>query len=234
MNNPVRYIDPSGRNIFDFIGGILHAFGSNLTLGMQRSDTEFVSNASHYNAGRVVGDVISIVAGGAEAIQGGGMVLGGAGAVVVSKGAATPVATPGMAAGAIEASHGILVVGNAIKNMATGEGHISKASASGSRSKSKKMPNPDGSKGKSDHQKAVDDLVEKATNENPGMTIIREGKIQKSGSNRRPDVQVIDPKTKQTNRIYEAEKRPNSKRNKLREAEYDRLGIEHETHKVGN
>ncbi len=34
--------------------------------------------------------------------------------------------------------------------------------------------------------------------------------------------------------ILEAERRPDSKRNKTREAEYQKLGVVQETHKVGN
>jgi RHS repeat-associated protein len=97
----------------------------------------------------------------------------------------------------------------------------------------KNVKNPFGSKGKPDHQAKVGELKQKAIDENPGMDVVTEGKINLDGSNRRPDVQVIDPKTGKTTKIYEAERRPNSKRNKNREAEYDKLGIPHETHKVG-
>ena len=99
---------------------------------------------------------------------------------------------------------------------------------------SDKTKNPYGAKGKPDHQAKVKDLEKKAQTENPGMTIITEEKIKLEGSNRRPDVQVVDPKTKKTIKIYEAERRPSSTRNRNREAEYDRLNIPHETHKVGN
>ena len=50
-------------------------------------------------------------------------------------------------------------------------------------------------------------------------------------SNRRPDEQIID-KDGKTRKVYEAERYPESKRNSLREEEYDRLGIEHETHSL--
>ncbi len=79
----------------------------------------------------------------------------------------------------------------------------------------------------------VKGLSEKASQENPGMRVITEKKIQIEGSNRRPDVQVIDPKTEKTIKIYEGERRPNSSRNLKREEEYKTLGIPFETHKVG-
>jgi hypothetical protein len=113
---------------------------------------------------------------------------------------------------------------NAIDNLKNDKGRVN---ADG-------PPNPNGAKGKPDHQKKVGELSEKARAENPGMQIINERKIRTEGSNRRPDVQVVDPKTNKTTRIYEAERKPNSQRNLKREEEYKRLGIPNETHKVGN
>ncbi|OKS85677.1 DUF6443 domain-containing protein [Mucilaginibacter polytrichastri] len=100
--------------------------------------------------------------------------------------------------------------------------------------KEKGPPNPDGAKGKPDHQEKVQELAEKAKAEHPGSEIIQEKKIRLDGSNRRPDVQVVDPKTGKTTKVYEAERKPNSSRNKKRQAEYDKLGVDHETHKVGS
>ncbi|WP_312508873.1 DUF6443 domain-containing protein [Chryseobacterium culicis] len=98
----------------------------------------------------------------------------------------------------------------------------------------KKVPNPNGAKGKPDHQEKVKELEEKAKIEHPDDDVITEKKIKKEGSNRRPDVQVVDRETGETKKIYEAERRPNSSRNKKREAEYERLKIPSETHPVGN
>jgi hypothetical protein len=83
-------------------------------------------------------------------------------------------------------------------------------------------------------QEKVGELANKAREENPGQRVVTEKKIQVAGSNRRPDVQVIDPNTNTTTKIYEAERKPNSQRNIKREAEYKKLGIPNETHKVGN
>ena len=94
----------------------------------------------------------------------------------------------------------------------------------------KAVPNPNGAKGKQDHQDKVQELEQKAKNEaQPGEKVIQEKKIQGHPSNRRPDVQIVDKKGK-TRKIFEAERRPKSKRNKKREAEYNRLGVDHETH----
>jgi len=94
--------------------------------------------------------------------------------------------------------------------------------------------NPYGSKGKPDHQAKVEDLSKRAKAENPDMDIVTERKIQGHDSNRRPDVQVVDPQTGRATKVYEAERRPESTRNRTREAEYNRLNIPNETVKVGN
>jgi RHS repeat-associated protein len=135
-------------------------------------------------------------------------------------------------------------VGFAMSSSSPGE--ITKINSSGSKGQSssaspnnipnsndKKIPNPNGAKGKPDHQAKVKELEKKATDENPGQRIATEKKIQTEGSNRRPDVQAIDPKTGKTTKVYEAERRPESGRNQKREAEYKRLNIPNETHKVG-
>jgi RHS repeat-associated protein len=97
----------------------------------------------------------------------------------------------------------------------------------------KRVPNPNGSKGKEDHQKKVAELADKAKGEaRQGERVVTERKIQKEESNRRPDVQIID-KDGNTRKVFEAERNPASKRNLEREAEYDKLGVEHETHPVG-
>ncbi len=97
----------------------------------------------------------------------------------------------------------------------------------------KQPRNPYGSKGKPDHQEAVDRLGDKARSEaGPRETVLREKQVQgHDGVTRRPDVQIVD-KDKRTRKAYEAERKPDSKRNKEREADYDEHGIEYETHPV--
>ncbi|GGG23979.1 hypothetical protein GCM10010924_61940 [Rhizobium wenxiniae] len=97
----------------------------------------------------------------------------------------------------------------------------------------KAPPNPNGAKGKPDHQQKVKELAEQAQKEAlPGQSVVTEGKISAGESNRRPDVQIQD-ETGVTISVKEAERNPNGKRNKEREAEYDRLGIKNETYGVG-
>ncbi len=95
------------------------------------------------------------------------------------------------------------------------------------------VKNPYGARGKPDHQQKVGELSDKAKAENAGMQVVTEKKINAQGSNRRPDVQVVDPSTGKTIKVYEAERSPGSQRNQKREAEYKKLGVPFETHKVG-
>lgn len=91
-----------------------------------------------------------------------------------------------------------------------------------------------GSKGKPDHQAKVEELFEQAKREAaPGETVLRERRIQGHDSRRNPDVQIVGTDGK-TRKILEAERRPTHKRNKLRQAEYDKLGVAHETHPLGS
>ena len=111
---------------------------------------------------------------------------------------------------------------------------IVKSEDGSSPDKVKSPPNPDGSKGKPDHQGKVAELVKEAQSEaKPGEQVLSEKKIQGQESRRRPDVQIVD-KDGKARKVFEAERKPNSQRNIKREEEYKKLGIEQETHKVGN
>lgn len=124
---------------------------------------------------------------------------------------------------------GVGLVANVLHSESDGKADGDKGSSEG-----KKVRNPNGAKGKPDHQAKVKELEEKAKAENPDKDVVTEKKIKKEGSNRRPDVQVVDPQTGETEKVYEAERKPNSTRNKKREEEYKRLNIPNETHPVGN
>jgi hypothetical protein len=96
----------------------------------------------------------------------------------------------------------------------------------------KQPPNPHGSNGKPDHQEGVKkDAKEMQGEVGPGEEHRSQRKIQGHESNRIPDNQIVGEDGK-TRKIIERERRPGSKRNQQREAEYDDLGIEHETRPV--
>jgi RHS repeat-associated protein len=149
------------------------------------------------------------------------------------EGATLGVATP--AAIVTVAIGGIAAIGDFFIQSHHDNYHVNSESTHQSTpDKQKSPPNPNGSKGNADHQEKVGQLADKAKAEaKPGEKVITEKKIQVPGSNRRPDVQVLDENGK-TVKVHEAERKPNSARNKTREAEYDNLGVDHQTHKVGN
>jgi RHS repeat-associated protein len=92
--------------------------------------------------------------------------------------------------------------------------------------------NPYGSKGKPDHQEANARSHEEAKRDaQPGEKALREQKIQGLDSNRRPDVQIVG-KDGVTRKVIENERNPSSARNLQREAEYNKLGIEHQTNPI--
>jgi RHS repeat-associated protein len=94
-------------------------------------------------------------------------------------------------------------------------------------------PNPAGQHGKADHKAKVQELSDKAKAELKGGERVLEGKgLQGHKSPRRPDVQIVDTNGK-ARKVFEAERNPTHKRNVEREKDYDKRGIDHETHGVG-
>ncbi len=100
-NNPFRYVDPNGEDIWDIANGTANAFGSNFWLGSGRQ----TGNAD-FATGQFVGDVASIVVGalevtGGEAAAGTGAAAFGLGAVGTagSGGVGSPVTVPVTIAG---------------------------------------------------------------------------------------------------------------------------------------
>ena len=58
LNNPLRNVDPDGRDAWDIVTGAANAFGSNFSLGLGRQ-----SGNSDFAKGQFVGDLVSIPAG---------------------------------------------------------------------------------------------------------------------------------------------------------------------------
>jgi len=122
----MRFGDPDGRDIRDFLLGVVHSIGSNLSLGTTNTSTNgSVSNAGDYNAGRNVGDVISMAMGVAAMDVGGGAAAGAAVADIPTGGATTGI----VLAGAGFASHGYLAATKAAKSLMLQDGRISQAEA---------------------------------------------------------------------------------------------------------
>ena len=84
-----------------------------------------------------------------------------------------------------------------------------------------------------DHQDKVAQLAERALNEaQEGEQVLQNRRVQGYESSRKPDVQIVDREGK-ARQIYEAERYPNSARNQTRQAEYEQLGIPHQTFPLG-
>ncbi len=112
-NNPLRYVDPNGEDVFDIAGGAINAFGSNLVLGAGRYD----AYNSDYALGQSIGDVASIGAGLYETVVG-GAVAGGGGLLTVSV-VGSPVGVPATAVGAGVAAHGVGVSASGLIHLST-------------------------------------------------------------------------------------------------------------------
>jgi RHS repeat-associated protein len=217
-NNPILYKDPRGNEgeeccgLWDAIKktageakalalGAANAWGSDQILG--------VGNKNAEEAGFTGDEATFYNAGqttghGAAVITGAGEFVVGGGGELASLGISTPVTIP-------LALHGASSIVTGLKNLFSSS-------------------NPYGSRGKPDHQQKVDDLNKQAQKEaKPGETVLRERKIQGHDSNRRPDGQIVD-KNGRTRKVFEAERKPHSKRNINRQNEYKKLKVDQETH----
>jgi hypothetical protein len=94
------------------------------------------------------------------------------------------------------------------------------------------VPNPDGSKGKPDHQATVQQLEREAAQEFPAprYEIQSNRPLPRGEVNRRPDVAVIDAKTGRVVQIYEAVRTNKDgvtpvSRERKKVQEYDAAGI---------
>ena len=132
LNNPIRYVDPDGRDVWDFIKGVSHSIAHNLSLGIISPKAGSVSNANHYNAGRNTGDMLSAVTGVGEMVDGTATAIVGAVATPETGPIGMGVAVVGVA----EVAHGLGVTTTSLNSMATQTGRIKQESSSGGSEKS--------------------------------------------------------------------------------------------------
>jgi RHS repeat-associated protein len=104
-NNPLRYTDPDGRDIWDIVNGALNALASNAGFAPRWS------GSSDYRKGQLIGDVGSLVASGAEFVGGG--TVSGSGVVACGTGVGCLVGAPAVAEGAAVMTHSVVFGANA-------------------------------------------------------------------------------------------------------------------------
>jgi RHS repeat-associated protein len=111
-NNPLRYVDPDGRTIVTYFGGLITAFGSNLTGGLVPRPT---GGDSDFQFGQFVGDTLSLAAAGYEASLGGGLLVGGGAATGTV--VAAELGVPAAVVGGVAIGHAALFGGSAAINL---------------------------------------------------------------------------------------------------------------------
>ncbi|MCD6011792.1 MAG: hypothetical protein K0Q79_1654 [Flavipsychrobacter sp.] len=222
--NPIWRSDVNGDTWWDVVVGYTHSVLDAASGGLVNlSGTYKPTSSSDYHQGQLFGDVHSMMIAANEGATGAGMTEGALLATAGSGGLASEVTVPTAAVGIGMQVHSVIMMARSSHNLGK---HAANAGSA-------KPPNPNGSKGNSDHQEKVKEVTNKAHSETkPGETVVSEKKVQGHPSTRRPDAQILDENGK-TRKVFEAERKPNSQRNIKREAEYKKLGIEQETHKVG-
>lgn len=118
LNNPIKSIDPDGKGVLDVIFGVSNAVLSNNSL-VDRQDPNFYigENQRDFQAGQVIGDIVSTIQGVAEMVTGSGAAASGVVAAVTTDGVAIPVAAPIVAEGSTVAVHGATVAGKGVGNL---------------------------------------------------------------------------------------------------------------------
>jgi RHS repeat-associated protein len=137
-NNPLRFTDPDGRDIWDIVNGALNAFASNAGFAPRSSGN------SDYRKGQLIGDVGSLVASGAEFVGGG--TLSGSGVVACGTGVGCLVGAPAAAEGAAVMTHSVVFGANAGISLMKGLGSNSEGmlGAGGTQTTSKTLYNREG------------------------------------------------------------------------------------------
>src|SRR4029077_13182324 len=218
--NPASKADPDGHDwpsfgqVMDFLGSAANAMASDQAFGAGR----FESGTTAGKLGAAFGDGVATIQGVQEAVLGTGGEVFGVSLDLTGVGATLGVPTNVVSTAVIIHGAGTSLTGRAYLSKAANENGGSNA------------PNPHGSSGAPDHQEKVGELVDKAKGEaKAGETVESNKQVKGVDSTRRPDAQIVNAKGT-TRKVFEAERHPNRKRNKQREAEYKKLKLPNETH----
>ena len=145
LNNPILLVDPNGMwptwggisrglsNVFkgtlSFTNGAARAMADNILLGQTSlRETGIYSNASAYNAGQDVGDIISIFAGAAEIVNGFEEAAGGMALSPETAGISLGVTAKGV----YDITHGSLMGTSGFMKLFSKKGRVSEGSNNGS------------------------------------------------------------------------------------------------------
>lgn len=130
FNNPVKFVDPDGKDGLDVIMGFLAAVVDNASLGaVDKRGSMNYTDAGDYNMGQNLGDVASVVIGGIEGNAGTGTAAGGL--ALSTSGVGTVVGVPAVEAGAAMATHGSMMMFSGGKNLAEQKGRVAENTETG-------------------------------------------------------------------------------------------------------
>ena len=152
-NNPLKYVDPDGKDFRDFTDGVANAFWSNQIVGPEMRD----SSNRDFRLGQAFGDAISVIGGAIQTIGGGTVAVGGGALEALTLGGSTPVSVPMVAGGAAVAIPGA-------KAALSGLVNLMKSNNSGE-SGSEREATPSTDKGKFANVRGSDAKVNKKTGE---------------------------------------------------------------------
>jgi RHS repeat-associated protein len=181
-NNPLRFVDPDGKDIWDTLKGAANAVISDFSLGTNRN----TGGNSDFKTGQAIGDAVATVGGALEtALGSSGEALG---VVLDATGVGAVLGVPLNVAAAGVIAHG------ATTAVISGVNLTVDATA----------PNPYGTKGAPDHQQTADEEAAKM-----GPNGQREVRVPTPGGEK--DTRVIDAAKVENGRVTEATQviRPN-------------------------
>jgi RHS repeat-associated protein len=175
-NNPMRFVDPDGKDWLDKVKGAAAALIDNATVGLVNLRGSFNYNdAVDYNSGQNFGDALSIVGGSAEAASGLLEVAGGIEVETVSLVGApatggtslivTVVSAGAVIDGTAKTIHGTAMAASGTANLASQKGRVSESSSKSQHKNDSKREAREAGKEQKANQKDSEQRVKWKANE---------------------------------------------------------------------